>query len=812
MSLSHFSKSSLLLQSLGISALLATTCNTAQASSVVANFNSAHKLYIKWTKDQKPEYLFEAMTHLHNAEAQDPKNPVVLQWIGYIYILQHNYALAIDPLTRVANRSHHDAQPYINLGYSFYKLARYTDAVGAFRKAEHANSFQLSKNPKRQLFRINRYQIYSNLGSSLFHTQDYPGSIAAFRTAMNANRAISSGASTNIKYRELNLPSRTIRKAHIQDGLGAALAATGNITEALKSFESASRLQPGNTRYTEDLGKAYANAAVASPVGSTSASAMWENASHTDAEALKLDPNNYQLQEAYGIALVEQHKDHEAVDQFESAAHKRSSNDGAGSPGFDVLFHHGEACINTGHTSQAETLFLAATKLKPKDATAWQWAGYAALQQGNNPSAIAYLQNARTLEPDSPKILLNLGMAQFKNGNFKDAEATYTDLTRVSPDSATAYYSLGNACVKAGGMQTAAAAYEQAVKLDPASVAIPKGLAYVGLGYSLLHTGDIAQAQVAYSHALSIDPNNVDASTGYALASTQLARSSTGTDAWATAAVALHRATSLDPTNNDLRIAYGEALLRSHRDSKAQSVLLHAVDTSPKNEVALKLLARSQQNQGDIAGETKTLSQLVAAEPDNIQYRQLLANAQMVQLDYSGAASTLTTIVRDQPNNLSAAFQLYTALSHTGHEHQALMVLQDASKRSGPAAQKAVIFNALGDETYSSAHKNDNTRVKAAQRYFYEALSANHHSNDALRGLGVTALKLGAYKHAILFLTRALAINPDDAPTYVARGYAYEQMQQIKAAIADYRRALKLDPQNAQARANLQRFAIVPKS
>jgi tetratricopeptide (TPR) repeat protein len=462
--------------------------------------------------------------------------------------------------------------------------------------------------------------------------------------------------------------------------------------------------------------------------------------------------------------------------------------------------------------NEAQTLFTRAAKQSPKRPTAWEWAGYTALQQNDYTSAIFSLQHAAALEPRSSKVLLNLGKAQFLNGNFADAQATYTSLCEVDPKSADAYYNLGNSCVKLADFTSAVKAYARATQLDPNSTTIPNGLAYVGLGYALVHSGSMQPAQAAFSRALSIDATNVDAATGLALASTSLARSSNTTTAWNAAADALKRATVLAPENSDLQVAYGESLVRSNQDVKAQAVLTKAVATSPNDEVALKLLAKAQQNQGDIVGETNTLARLAAAYPNSMPYQQLLANAQMVQLDYRAAAVTLTTIVHAQPSNLAAAFQLYTALSHTGHNQQALYVLHTASLQPGTGSAKAVIYNALGYETFTTAPKHDHAAVKAAQHYFYEALAADHSSVDAMKGLGVTALKLGAYKHAIAFLSRAIGANSQDAPTYVARGYAYERLQNIKAAIADYRAALQLDPQNAEARADLQRFAVVTKS
>ncbi len=812
MSTPRFALKRRLLYTYGITCVLTFSACLVHAVGVSANFNTAHKLYLKWTTSQQPQYLAQAITYLKRAEAQDPKNPVVLQWIGYIYIQQKQYALAVDPLARAAQQSNTQAQPYINLGYCYFKLARYQDAANAFQRAKTSNLLQLKSDPKNQIFRINSFQIYANLGSSLFHLREFSRSAKAFRAAMKADSAIAVGASNNKDIKILGIDARPGREGGIQDGLGATLVADGNLAEATDALQQATLLQPDNAAYRSDLGRAYANAAIAAPAGSASAAKLWIAASQADAMAVNLDPQNYHNQELYAITLVELKKYPEAVRQFEDAARTRSSVAPTHPESYDVLFHYGEACLYDDKLNEALVLFTRAAKQRPKRPAAWEWAGYTALQRKDYTSAIFSLQHAEALVPRSSKVLLNLGKAQFLNGNYADAQTTYTSLCEIDPNSADAYYNLGNSYVKLADFTSAVKAYSRATQLDPNSTSIPNGLAFAGLGYALVHSGDLQPAEVAFSRALNIDATNVDAATGLALASTTLARSANTTTAWNAAADALKRATVLAPGNADLQVAYGESLVRSNQDLKAQAVLMKAVATSPNNGVALKLLAKAQQNQGDIVGETNTLARLAAAYPTNVRYLQLLANAQMVQLDYGAAAITLTSIVHAQPSNLAAAFQLYTALSHTGHIHQALNVLHTASLQPGPGSAKAVIYNALGDEAYSSAPKHDHAAVITAQHYFYEALAADHSSVDALKGLGVTALKLGAFKHAVAFLSKAIAANSQDAPTYVARGYAYERLQNIKAAITDYRAALQLDPQNAAARADLQRFAVVTKS
>ncbi|MDE0325493.1 MAG: tetratricopeptide repeat protein, partial [Candidatus Poribacteria bacterium] len=48
----------------------------------------------------------------------------------------------------------------------------------------------------------------------------------------------------------------------------------------------------------------------------------------------------------------------------------------------------------------------------------------------------------------------------------------------------------------------------------------------------------------------------------------------------------------------------------------------------------------------------------------------------------------------------------------------------------------------------------------------------------------------------------AIRINPDDAIAYHNRGLAKSKLGHLEGAISDYNEALRIDPNNAKARAN----------
>jgi TonB family protein len=61
------------------------------------------------------------------------------------------------------------------------------------------------------------------------------------------------------------------------------------------------------------------------------------------------------------------------------------------------------------------------------------------------------------------------------------------------------------------------------------------------------------------------------------------------------------------------------------------------------------------------------------------------------------------------------------------------------------------------------------------------------------------------YDQAISDCSAAIRLTPRTATAYAHRGYAYEMKKDIKNAVADYNKALEIDPQNQIARTNLAR-------
>lgn len=93
----------------------------------------------------------------------------------------------------------------------------------------------------------------------------------------------------------------------------------------------------------------------------------------------------------------------------------------------------------------------------------------------------------------------------------------------------------------------------------------------------------------------------------------------------------------------------------------------------------------------------------------------------------------------------------------------------------------------------------------AASRAFNSALTYDPHNATALRGLARIALELEHWDVALAWCQRALAVDAEDAASYMIRGDALAGSGDRAAAREAWSKVLTLDPRNRDARARMRR-------
>ena len=132
--------------------------------------------------------------------------------------------------------------------------------------------------------------------------------------------------------------------------------------------------------------------------------------------------------------------------------------------------------------------------------------GYALLQLGKTPEAIAECTAALRLKPDLAEAHNNLGNALFRLGKVQEAAGQYGQALRIKPAYPEANYNLGNALFRLGKVQEAVGQYKQALRLKPDFAE-----AHNNLGNALLRLGNVGEAVGHLEQALRIKPDYAQA-------------------------------------------------------------------------------------------------------------------------------------------------------------------------------------------------------------------------------------------------------------------------------------------------------------
>ena len=92
--------------------------------------------------------------------------------------------------------------------------------------------------------------------------------------------------------------------------------------------------------------------------------------------------------------------------------------------------------------------------------------------------------------------------------------------------------------------------------------------------------------------------------------------------------------------------------------------------------------------------------------------------------------------------------------------------------------------------------KND---YKEAIVFLKKAIDLNPEFSEAYYNLGVSYERLGKHKDAIEMLKKTIELSPDDPNAYYALGYAYYQKKKYKKAIDAFEHTVSIQPNNAFA-------------
>lgn len=271
------------------------------------------------------------------------------------------------------------------------------------------------------------------------------------------------------------------------NNLGVALAAEGNLQEAVEQYQNALRIRPIYAEAQSNLGVALVR------LGRVA-----EAIPHYR-EALRIWPTYATAHKNLGTALMQAGDSGAAIQQYRVALQIRPD---------DAEAHNNLAIAlaSTGAADEAVLHHREALRLNPRYAQAQKDLGVTLMAAGRSGEAVEEYRRAVRLQPGDASAHYELGTALASQRDVSGAIQEFEEALRIKPDYAEAYNNLGSALASTGAVQQAIARYRDAVRLRPGYAE-----AHKNLGTILASIGQVDDGLLHLKEAIRLAPEYAEA-------------------------------------------------------------------------------------------------------------------------------------------------------------------------------------------------------------------------------------------------------------------------------------------------------------
>ena len=425
-------------------------------------------------------------------------------------------------------------------------------------------------------------------------------------------------------------------------------------------------------------------------------------------------------------------------------------------------------------------------KNSPHDVDALIYKGQIQLHKGDSAGAVDSLQNALRKDPDSAIAHYQLGLAYEQQHNDARAESEWRDAVRLRPDLTDAQRALAALELKNGELDALLQTAQQIITAQPNSadgyllkavaeqnrqryaeaqqdaqhamqVAPQIPAPYVQMGNIDLLQKRFAEAEKDYRQALDKDPSSAEGLSG--LMNTYFAQKQ-----FDKAVAAANAQIAKSPTNSIFYDLLGTALFNGKKDFPgAETALRKSIDLDKNNLDSIEKLGKVEIQEGSADQALALYQQSIKDNPKDIRFYILSGELYEGRQDWDNAKSMYQQALALQPDQPLASNNLaYVILQQGGNVDLALAMAQTA-RRGMPESPNAA--DTLGWAYY--------------QKGIYQ--SAIDQFQESLKLIE---------KHSF----------PDDSAVHYHLGLAYQKANQTALARQQLEKALKLSPNNADAR------------
>ena len=225
----------------------------------------------------------------------------------------------------------------------------------------------------------------------------------------------------------------------------------------------------------------------------------WENSSTLFSHALQSTKNNYFAHDGLGIALREEGKIREAIEQFSKAI--------TTAPDYLVPYvNRGNAYEKIGQYQKAMDDYNKVISIKSTDSVAYHNRAVVYLKSGQYDLALQDLNKAVFYKPDNAETFNRRAYAYERLGHYQKAIEDYSHATQLKEDYAEAYNSRGILYGILGQYQSAIEDFNKAIKFKDNYAD-----AYNNRGFTYYKLGQNQRAIEDYNRAILLKSDYADA-------------------------------------------------------------------------------------------------------------------------------------------------------------------------------------------------------------------------------------------------------------------------------------------------------------
>lgn len=272
--------------------------------------------------------------------------------------------------------------------------------------------------------------------------------------------------------------------ARFWNNKGMSLAALGRREEAIRCYDKALAIDPGEARIWSNKGFA-----------------LQDLGRHQEAvecynKALTIDPQLDGVWSNKGTCLDAIGRRQEALGCYDIALVTDFRN-------AKTWNNKGKALSSLGRDDEALGCYDKALAIDPRYAEAWNNKGASLDALGHRGEAIRHYDKALAVDPRYASAWYNKGSSLAAQGQRQEALGCYDTALAINPQDATVWYNKGNALDALGRNEEAIECYDKALAIDPRYAE-----AWNNKGVTLVQLGRYGEAIGCYDKALAIDPRD----------------------------------------------------------------------------------------------------------------------------------------------------------------------------------------------------------------------------------------------------------------------------------------------------------------